>query len=245
MSFPYFTILARTGEQERARTRAQGHLPGRSVVGASLRSAASCSSPENPSRSPQKVSESSTTGSASPPSAGSTSSTTCARRHPVRRHPWLRLRPAHVPAGSWPTMYAQTLGRSSPNRPSRTRWRLCVAEVAHFGETCTLSCTSHHLRRVDHQRATLHRHGRHDRAHRDGAQRSPTLSYAGRNRQDRGRRHPARRCRHQRHPDFSPRWGRPGTSKWPSSMRIHPRHSIPALSPARRWKAPIPGLRRP
>ena len=68
-------------------------------------------------------------------------------------------------------VYAQALGTIFTEQAKPYEVELCVAEVAHYGETKAARAVPDHVRRLDRRRAAFRRDGRHHRTDRRGAQR--------------------------------------------------------------------------
>ena len=169
MSFPYF-ISPEQAMRERSELARKGIARGRSVVvlaydGGVLFVA------ENPSRSLQKVSELyDRVGFAA---VGRFNEFDNLRRGGIqfadtRGYAYDRR---DVTGRQLANVYAQTLGTIFTEQAKPYEVELCVAEVAHFGETKAPELYRHHLRRLDRRRTPLRGDGRHDRTDHREAQR--------------------------------------------------------------------------
>ena len=134
VSFPYF-ISPEQAMRERSELARKGIARGRSVVALAYagRRAVRRGEPVAVAAEGQRDS---TTGSASPPSAGSTSSTTCAAAASSTPTPAATPMTAAMSRGrQLANAYAQTLGTIFTEQAKPYEVELCVAEVAHYGET--------------------------------------------------------------------------------------------------------------
>ena len=139
MSFPYF-ISPEQAMRERSELARKGIARGRSVV-ALVYAGGVLFVAENPSRSLQKISELYDR-SGSPRRASTTNSTTCAAAGSST--PICAATPttgAMSRAASWPTCTRRRWARIFTEQAKPYEVELCVAEVAHYGESKPLSCT--------------------------------------------------------------------------------------------------------
>ena len=168
MSFPYF-ISPEQAMRERSELARKGIARGRSVVALAYAGGVLFVA-ENPSRSLQKISELyDRVGFAA---AGKFNEFDNLRRGGIqfadtRGYAYDRR---DVTGRQLANVYAQTLGSIFTEQAKPYEVELCVAEVAHYGETKAARALPDHLRRVDRRRAAFRGHGRHHRAHHHRAQ---------------------------------------------------------------------------
>lgn len=132
MSFPYF-ISPEQAMRERSELARKGIARGKSVV--ALVYAGVCSSSPRTRRGRCRRSANSTTGWASPRRASSTNSTICAAARQFADTRGYAYDRRDVTGRQLANVYAQTLGTIFTEQAKPYEVELCVAEVAHYGET--------------------------------------------------------------------------------------------------------------